>query len=274
VQSHVKEWMSGDPVWIEPGACALEALEQMQDRGIRHLPVLDADRRVVGVLSLDDLRAALPFPVALRDHPSVDQRESAREWTVADVMTHAPQTLLEGADLADAAERMTERRIGCLPIVDAAGRLAGILTETDLLHALATLLWSDRQRERPQRVGDELERLVGELRREREAIAARLDGYHALERSLATHASREPLDASDAGSDLSDLRVTESLDALATRRFAALDHALDRAGRGVLGVCEGCGGGIAPARLRALPGSTLCVACARQSGGARASRLP
>lgn len=269
MQAHVKQWMSGDPVWVEASACALEALEQMQDRGIRHLPVVDAGRRVVGVLALDDLRVALPFPVGLREHPNVEQRESAREWTVADVMTHAPETLPEGADLSEAAEMMAERRIGCLPIVDAEGRLAGILTETDLLHALATLLWSDQQRERPLRVGDERERLVAELRRERDAIAARLDRYHSLEQSLATHPGREPLDAADAGSDLSDLRVTEGLDALAARRLAALDHALDRAGRGVLGVCEGCGGAIAPARLRALPGTSLCVGCAREKSGAR-----
>jgi len=270
MQAQVKEWMSGDPVWIEPGASALEALEQMQDRGIRHLPVVDAGRRVVGVLSLDDLRAALPFPVGLREHPTPDQRESAREWTVAEVMTHAPQTLVEGADLADAAEQMAERRIGCLPIVDAEGRLAGILSETDLLHALATMLWSDRQRERPAGAVDEHLRLVDELRRERNAIAARLDRYHDLERNLATHSSREPLDFSDAGSDLTELRVTESLDALASRRLAALDHALDRAARGALGVCEDCGGAIVPARLRALPGTTVCVACARAKGGGRA----
>lgn len=264
MQAQVKEWMSGDPIWIGPEACALEALEQMQERGIRHLPVLDGARRVIGVLSLDDLRAALPFPVALRERPSLDQRERAREWTVAEVMTHAPLTLTEGADLADAAEQMAERRIGCLPIVDAEGRLAGILTETDLLHALATMLWSERRRERPQRGGDELERLVGELRRERQAIVERLDRYHALERSLSTHTSEEPLDESDAGSDLTDLRVTEGLDALASRRLAALDHALDRAARGVLGVCESCGNAILPARLRALPGTSLCVACARE----------
>lgn len=258
----VKQWMSGDPVWVEPGACALEALEQMQARGVRHLPVLDPERRVIGVLSLDDLRAALPFPVGLREAPPLEERERAREWTVADVMTHAPVTLPDGADLAEAAEQMAERRIGCLPIVDSEGCLAGMLTETDLLHALATVLWSDRQRERPQRGGDELARLVTELRREREAIAARLDRYHDLERSLATHPSREPIDASDAGSDLTELRVTEGLDALASRRLAALDHALDRAERGVLGSCEGCGGPIVPARLRALPGTTLCVACA------------
>ncbi len=269
MQAQVKEWMSGDPVWIEPGASALEALEQMQDRGIRHLPVLDAGRRVVGVLSLDDLRAALPFPVGLREHPTPDQREAAREWTVADVMTHSPHTLVEGADLADAAEQMAQWRIGCLPIVDAEGRLAGILSETDLLHALATLLWSDRHHPRPAKADDELLRLVEELRRERNAIAARLDGYHALERNLATHPGREPLDLSDAGSDLTELRVTEGLDALASRRLAALDHALDRAARGELGVCEDCGGAIVPARLRALPGTALCVACARAKGARR-----
>jgi RNA polymerase-binding transcription factor DksA len=162
---------------------------------------------------------------------------------------------------------MAERRIGCLPIVDGAGRLAGILTETDLLHALATILWSDRLREYTGRGGDELRHLEGELRRERDAIAARLDRYHAQERDLATHSGREPLDAAEAGSDLSELHVTEGLDALAARRLAALDHALDRAARGTLGVCERCGGRIPPVRLRALPGTVLCVACARTSGG-------
>jgi len=72
----------------------------------------------------------------------------------------------------------------CLPTGDAGGRLGGILGETDLLSALATLLGSGRRRERPQRVGDELERLVRGLRCEREAIAARLDRYHALDAPL------------------------------------------------------------------------------------------
>jgi CBS domain-containing protein/RNA polymerase-binding transcription factor DksA len=269
MEAPIKAWMTGDPVWIEPEASALEALEQMQDRGIRHLPVLDAGRRVIGVLSLDDLRAALPFPVGLRERLPLEQRESGREWTVAEVMTHAPETLPEGADLAEAAERMAERRIGCLPIVDVGGRLAGILTETDLLYALATLLWSDRRRLEPAKRGDELHHLVGEQRRERDRIAARLDRYHSLERELATHASREPLDASDAGSDRSELQLTERLDALAARRLAALDHALDRGARGSLGSCERCGGRIPSARLRALPGTSLCVACARATGGSR-----
>jgi len=108
-----------------------------------------------------------------------------------------------------------------------------------------------------------LERLVADLSREREALARKLDKYHALERDLATHASREPLDEADAGNDLTELHVTEALDALAIRRLRALDHALERADRGQLEICDDCGGRIPLARLRALPGTSTCIACAR-----------
>jgi RNA polymerase-binding transcription factor DksA len=162
---------------------------------------------------------------------------------------------------------MAERRIGCLPIVDANGRLSGLLSETDLLHALAALLWTERTRERRRAPLPELERLVADLSREREELARKLEKYHALERDLATHASREPLDEGDSSSDLTELRVTEALDELAIRRLRALDHALERAEQGRLDVCDGCGGKIPPARLRALPGTSLCVACARAAEG-------
>jgi len=167
----VKEWMSGDPVSVSPDTSALEALERMQNRCIRHLPVLDGAKRVLGVLSIDDLRAALPFDVSLRTPASNAQAESAREWCVGDLMTHAPVTLREGDPLAAAAEKMAERRIGCLPIVDPNGRLVGLLSETDLLHALASLLWTDRIRERRLAPQPVLERLVADLSREREALA-------------------------------------------------------------------------------------------------------
>jgi len=53
---------------------------------------------------------------------------------------------------------------------------------------------------------------------------------------------------------------------LAVKRLAALDPALDRAARGELTVCARCGSPIAIPRLRALPGATTCIACARAQG--------
>jgi CBS domain-containing protein/RNA polymerase-binding transcription factor DksA len=264
VEAPVKEFMSGDPVAIEAHASALEAHDLMLDRGIRHLPVIDAARRVVGVLSIDDLRAALPFPMILGRSLVPAEREEAREWRVADLMTHAPETIGEDASLAEAAERMADRRIGCLPVVDPQGRLAGIVSETDALRALATSLWSDRLRD-ARSASTELDVLVGQLRREREAIARRLDGYHAVERDLSADVHDEPRDAADRGADEREVSLTERLDAFAARRLEALDRALDHAAQGRLSLCDACGGGIPLARLRAMPGTTLCVACAREA---------
>jgi acetoin utilization protein AcuB len=232
VDVSVKHWMSGDPVNLEASASGLEALELMLDRGIRHLPVMDAERRVVGVVTVDDLRGALPFAVSHRTPPSPTERELARECSLSEIMTHAPVTLSEESSLEEAAVAMAERRIGCLPIVDADGRLCGLLSETDVLHALATRLRSDRVR--AERSGSALDHLATALGRERAAIVEQ-------QRSLQAGTLEEP----------------------ASRRCEAIDLALVRYAEGHLGVCERCGGPIPIARLRALPAATVCVACAR-----------
>lgn len=263
----VKNWMSGDPVSVSPEASALEALEQMIARGIRHLPVVDAERRVVGVLSIDDLRAALPFGVSLTTLPGLAEREAAREWRVGDVMTYSPQTIGEQDSLAEAAQRMASQRIGCLPVVESDGRLLGLLSETDVLHALATSLWSDEVRER-QGVQAQIDPLVASLRREREAIASRLDGLHNAERELSSDLHDTPQDPADRGASQHAVEVLERFDEMAARRLEALDRALDHAAQGRLGTCDACGGPIAPARLRALPSATLCIECARAAESA------
>jgi acetoin utilization protein AcuB len=265
METPVKAHMSGDPVSIEPDASALEAFERMLERGIRHLPVVDREHRVVGVLSIDDLRAALPFPLSLRRPLEPAQRDAARESRVGEIMTHGPETLGPDAPLEEAAERMAEARIGCLPVVDETGRLAGLLSETDVLWALATSLGLRRGAERKPRP-DALASLVAELEREREGIRTRLERRMAAERELESAVREEPLDEAEQGADLTAIRGERALDELALRRLAALDHALDRAAQGVLGVCERCGGTIPIPRLRALPGTTECVACARQRG--------
>jgi CBS domain-containing protein/RNA polymerase-binding transcription factor DksA len=234
VDVSVKHWMSGDPVSLEPSASALEALELMVDHGIRHLPVVDARRRVVGVVTIDDLRSALPFAVSHRAPPSPAERELASESPVSEVMTYAPVTLGEESSLEEAASAMAERRIGCLPIVDGDGCLAGLLSETDVLQALVTSLWSDRVR--VERRGSALEDVVAALECERAAI-------------------EQQHQSSAAG----------ELDEPARRRCEAIDVALARHGEGRLGVCEHCGGSISVARLRARPAATSCLSCARSA---------
>jgi len=268
VEIAVKNWMSGDPVAIDPEASALEALDLMVEYDIRHLPVIDPERHVIGVLSIDDLRAALPVAVSSRRQPPATDRERIREWCVGEIMSHAPETLRDDASLGDAADRMADRRIGCIPIVDDSERLVGLLSETDALRALAASLWSERVAERRGNAL-EFERLVHDLKHERERITKRLDRYHDTERQLSADQHDQPMDDYERGADLREVRFVERLDALATQRLEAIDRALDHAAQGRLSVCESCGGKIPLARLRALPGTTVCIACAR-AGEARA----
>jgi CBS domain-containing protein len=252
----VKSFMTGRPISVEPDASALAALDLMIDHAIRHLPVVDSGGAVRGVLSFDDLRAALPIQLNLRNPPSVEERRSVGEIAVGEVMTYFPVTLPYDAPLEEAVSRMLEGRFGCLPVVDEGGQLDGILTETDLLHALATVLWSMRD----QGALPEADDLVTLLEKEKAHLVWQLERFEAASPS----ASKPPPGEGEVGGIDATL-LTEPLAELASRRLRAIEHALERAGRGDLGACERCGEKIPDRRLRALPGTTLCIRCGREA---------
>jgi CBS domain-containing protein/RNA polymerase-binding transcription factor DksA len=235
----VKSYMSGKPVSIEPDASALAALDLMIDHAIRHLPVVEARRRICGVISFDDLRAALPIPISLKAPPSTEGRHSSLDISVGEIMTYSPSTIRSDASLEEAVSKMLEGRFGCLPVVDDAGLLDGIITETDLLHALATVLWSTSDNEFPS--------------------PSRSD-------DLRTAVRREmPLDRGEIGKDFEEGMITEQLADIAARRLHGIENALERAARGELDLCERCGERIPENRLRALPGTTICIRCSREA---------
>jgi len=121
----VRDVMSTDLVTVGPGESARRAYEVMRDRRIRHLPVVDNDR-LVGILSDRDLRPVLLSP-------------GLAGAAVSELMSEQPTTIAPGAPVEDAASVLVVRKIGCLPVVEA-GRLIGIVTETDLLAVLVELL--------------------------------------------------------------------------------------------------------------------------------------
>ena len=260
--TRVKEWMSADPVTVEAQAPARDALELMIEHGIRHLPVVDSLGRVVGVISIDDLRAALPLAAASGASAGTVGRVEIGGGRVGEVMTFAPHTVRAETPLAEAADLMAELRIGCLPVVENEGGLVGILSETDALRALAATLWTDEVRAQRARSTD-LDALVVRLRTERERVARELRDYSEVERRFTTHSQEEPVDFSERAADRTEAESAGIFQDLAVRRLEGLDHALERAATGRLARCESCGRRIPLARLQALPGNALCIACAR-----------
>jgi len=125
----VGAWMTAPVKTIHPNTTVPEAYHLMLLLGIRRLPVLD-DTGLVGIVTLGDLREARPSSVTV---PSLYELSYLlAQATVAQVMTHHPFTVTPQTPLRAAAELLQLHKIGGLPVVDSAGRLVGILTESDL----------------------------------------------------------------------------------------------------------------------------------------------
>lgn len=108
--------------------------------GVRHMPVV-SQGRLVGVVSERDLlRASISnLEVTEKD----DRRVFLHAIEIAAVMSAPAVVVTPSASLTEAAELMADHKIGCLPVVDDASELVGIVTETDLLHALVALTRRD-----------------------------------------------------------------------------------------------------------------------------------
>ncbi|MDJ0776848.1 MAG: CBS domain-containing protein [Gammaproteobacteria bacterium] len=122
--------MSQAPVTLRHDTDYWQAFEIMQEKDLHHIPVVDGDGAVVGILTRRDLKIA-----------SMAYREA--EVDVSEVMHSPVITTSPAEDLAAAARQMIEHRFGGLPVLGDDGKLVGILTETDLLRALIDRLGQD-----------------------------------------------------------------------------------------------------------------------------------
>lgn len=115
----VTELMTNAVLTIRTDAPLEQAATEMRLGHVRHLPVVDLEGRVVGVLSSFDVMRALA--------------QGNRHAQVRDVMSKQVVTVRDDSTASEAARQMRELKIGSLPVVDADGRLLGIVTETDFL---------------------------------------------------------------------------------------------------------------------------------------------
>lgn len=117
---------------VTPTDALDDVLDVMLEHGVRHVPVVDEDGTVVGVVSHRDLLGETA-PRATQDEEGnlVNLVQSLSGRTVAQVMS-APEIVARDTPLAEAAAVLMENRFGCVPVVDN-GHLVGILTESDFV---------------------------------------------------------------------------------------------------------------------------------------------
>jgi acetoin utilization protein AcuB len=134
-EQKVKDWMTDDPITATSDMTLPQAYRLMKENDIRHLPVIE-NGELVGIVTWEDIREASASEVMTLQifelHYLLDQVNLRR------IMKKNPVTITPLTTLSLAAKIMLKHKITGLPVMDHA-KLVGIITESDIFHALGTV---------------------------------------------------------------------------------------------------------------------------------------
>lgn len=138
----LKHIMTGDVVAVERATSLEQVWAHLRKHRIRGVPVVDAERKVIGMVSIADFLKQADWRLC----DSLKKRfrmmlTRKTESSAQDIMSSPVYTVLEDTSMAEAFLTFAEHGINHLPVVDGDGRLVGIVTRLDLLAAL----YSDRK---------------------------------------------------------------------------------------------------------------------------------
>jgi len=102
----------------------------MQQLGCHHIPVLNTENQLVGIISDRDCRLAMNSPHIVPEHWQND--DLANQLSARMIMIPTPIVISPNADVMDAAKLMLTQQISCLPVMRGES-LVGIITRSDIL---------------------------------------------------------------------------------------------------------------------------------------------
>lgn len=130
----VKEWMTANPVCATTHTTLPEALQLMQERRIRRLPIVEHGR-IVGIVTRGDLRGAQPSEatsLSIFEIHYLVGRITLDRLMSKNVITVSPNTTV-----GEAASLMLKNKIAGLPVIEN-GQVVGILTESDVFRMVVS----------------------------------------------------------------------------------------------------------------------------------------
>lgn len=129
----VRSFMVEELEAVGPDDRIIHARRLMIDEGVERLPVLE-EGRVTGVLA--ELDVAQGLARFREEIPSRHQSNQLKEFQVEDAMTRRVVTAEPSLGAADAAQRMLDEDVGCLPVVGPNEKIRGLVTRSDLIRLL------------------------------------------------------------------------------------------------------------------------------------------
>ena len=131
----VRDYMTADPLTLEPEDSLMTALQVMRLRGVRRVPVV-LGGVLMGLLVEGDLKRAEPSTLT----GSQEEFNRVMESTaISRIMIQNPVTVTANQPLVEAVDILYNTKYGALPVMEES-RVVGILTDNDILRALIDLL--------------------------------------------------------------------------------------------------------------------------------------
>ncbi|HJN49238.1 MAG: CBS domain-containing protein [Pseudomonadales bacterium] len=132
----VEEIMTVDPITLGADGTLEDARNLMTQHRIRHIPIVDREGGLLGLITQRDLLAAtIALPNA--EESSVHQYESS--VAVQEVMREKVDSVEESMELRSVAIKMQQTKIGCMPVLRDS-KLVGIITDSDYVGVAINLL--------------------------------------------------------------------------------------------------------------------------------------
>ena len=135
----IKEVMSPKVICVSEDALMSDVEKKIRDSSIRHLPVVDGNNRLTGLITQRDLYR-LQSPRQNENGEWYYDAEAINNYILKHVMTKNPYVLGAESSIGEALLAMADRKYGCIPIVDRDGKLCGIITQTDILKIAARII--------------------------------------------------------------------------------------------------------------------------------------
>jgi len=133
----IEEFMTSDPYTLRETDTINDAWEVMIGKHIRHIPIIDSDKHVLGLITQRDVLAATD-PRAILDAKTASH-EISSDIRLADIMTRDVKVIDQSDSLRQAALYLQAHKYGCLPVV-VDDRLVGIITDSDFIEIAINLL--------------------------------------------------------------------------------------------------------------------------------------
>lgn len=129
----VSDWMSPEVRTVSPDSSVFDALDLCKDGSVRHLPVVEGNK-LVGMISDRDLRFGLGQEIVSDQVAQDEGRLEVSQTPISALMTTEVITIRKGDLLSAAADSLLKHGFSALPVQER-GRLAGIITHTDILRS-------------------------------------------------------------------------------------------------------------------------------------------